>query len=389
LRARRGYAVWHNNCSVWVAMAIISSMTQGRHGLKHSSSAGISAALLGAVKMARLAAMSEEEFGELLKELESGRIFKLLKNSGAVNLVEFPAARYAARKYAGCGLKLSGGDLPELADGKGGLVGLIQRIGQEKFEACFLKDAVLGDVERAEECEITVADAGRLRDFVNRAFIQAEFEGAPEAPAAQVFSAVAGIEIEEGQPVLAFFHREIWKGRYKVDTEKLAQLLPGLDTAERNRVEKLLKRVEFADKRKTTLYRALEILISVQADYLISGDPARRRPLSQKTLARNLDVDASIINRLVSNKSLQLPWGLEAPMEVLLPSSKKVNLDRLYLLASENPSLSDEALRAELKVRHGIELSRRSVAQYRKDLGVQSAGRRPAGYTQEKDTNNE
>ncbi|HBA60373.1 MAG TPA: hypothetical protein DCZ92_06080, partial [Elusimicrobia bacterium] len=231
----------------------------------------------------------------------------------------------------------------------------------------------------AEECDISVADAGRLRDFVNRAFIQAEFESAPEAPAAQVFSAVAGIELEDGAPVLAFFNREIWKGRYKVDTEKLAQLLPGLDQAERNRVEKLLKRVEFADKRKTTLYRALEILISVQADYLTSGDPARRRPLSQKTLAKNLEVDASVINRLISNKSLQMPWGVEAPMEVLLPSSKKVNLDRLYLIALENPSLSDEALRAELKARHGIELSRRSIAQYRKDLGMQSAGRRAPG----------
>ena len=361
-------------------MAIISNtMTPNRPRLTHSTSARISAALLGALKMAQMAAMSEDEFAVMLKELEGGRVFQLLKTSGALNLSEFPAARYAARKYAGYGLKLSGGDLPELADGNGDLVQLMQRVGQEKFEACFLKDAVLSDVERAEECDISVADAGRLRDFVNRAFIQAEFESAPEAPAAQVFSAVAGIELEDGAPVLAFFNREIWKGRYKVDTEKLAQLLPGLDQAERNRVEKLLKRVEFADKRKTTLYRALEILISVQADYLTSGDPARRRPLSQKTLAKNLEVDASVINRLISNKSLQMPWGVEAPMEVLLPSSKKVNLDRLYLIALENPSLSDEALRAELKARHGIELSRRSIAQYRKDLGMQSAGRRAPG----------
>ncbi len=348
------------------------------HGFKFTASAGArtSASLLGALKMAQLAGMSEEEFEKYLKELEGGRVFQLLKTSGVINLSEFPAARYAARQYAGYGLKLSVGDLPELADGAGDLVALIQGVGQEKFEACFLKDAVMSDIERAEECDITVADAERLRDFVNRAFIQAEFEGAVEAPAVKVFSAVAGIELKDGEPLLAFFHREIWKGRYKVDSDKLAQLLPGLEPAERSRVEKMLKKIEFADKRKTTLYRALEILLNVQADYLATGEPGRRRPLSQKTLAKNLEVDASVINRLVSNKSIQMPWGMEAPLSVLLPSSKAVNLERLYSIAAEKPELSDEKLRVELKTRHGVDLSRRSVAQYRKDLSLAASGDR-------------
>ena len=150
----------------------------------------------------------------------------------------------------------------------------------------------------------------------------------------------------------------------------------GLDLAERERVEKLLRKVEFADKRKTTLYRALEILLSVQEDYLVSGEPGRRRPLSQKTLAKNLEVDPSVLNRMVSNKSIQMPWGMEAPMSVLLPSSKQVNLERLYAIAAEKPELSDEKLRTELKARHGIALSRRSVAQYRKDLSVNCSGKR-------------
>ena len=341
-----------------------------------SSGARTSASLLGALKMAQMAAMSEEEFSKLLKEMEGGRVFQLLKTSGALTLSEFPSARYAARKYAGYGLNLAAGDLPELADGKGDLVALIQGIGQEKFEACFLRDAVMSDIQRAEECDITVKDAERLRDFVNRAFIQAEFESPAQAPAAKVYSAVAGIEIKDGEPELAFFHREIWKGRYKVDGEKLADLLQGLDLEERARAERTLKKIEFADKRKTTLYRALEILVSVQADYLVSGEPGRRRPLSQKTLAKNLEVDASVINRLVSNKSIQMPWGMELPMAALLPTSKQVNLERLYAIAAEQPALSDERLRTELRSRHGVDLSRRSVAQYRKDLSLAAAGAR-------------
>jgi len=341
-----------------------------------SSKAKTSTAMMGALKMAQMAQMPEEEFEILLKELESGRFFDLLKASGAITLSEFPSARYATRRYAGYGLKLSCGDLPELSDGKGDLVGLMQKIGQERFENCFLRDASMGDVERAEECDITVDDAARLRDFVDRAFIQAQFEGATDAPATKVFSAVAGIEIENGRPVLAFFHREVWKGCYKVDGEKLSALLSGLPDPERAGIEKVLKKMEFADKRKTTLYRALEILIGAQADYLVSGEPEQRRPYLQKTLAKELGVDLSVLNRLVSNKSIQLPWGTEAAMSLLLPSAKKINLDKIYTLAVENPELNDEALRAELKMRHGVELSRRSVAQYRKDLALAHRRRR-------------
>ncbi len=340
-------------------------------GLGHSVSGRSSLAFIGAMKLAQMAEMSEDEFEILLKKIEDNRFFQLLKASGAVHLAEFPSARYASRLYAGYGLKLSSGDLPELADGKGDLVGLIQGIGQEKFEACFLKDAVMSDVERAEECDITVSGAARLRDFVNRAFIQAEFEGKAVAPDSKVFSAVAGIEIENGVPVLAFFHREIWKGRYKVDGEKLSEILKDLPKPEQNGVDKLLKRMDLVEKRKSTLYHTLEILISTQADYLLSGESGRRRPLSQKTLANNLEVHSSVLNRLISNKSIQMPWGTEAPISVLLPSSKAVNLERLYAIAVENPEMTDTELCAELKARHGVELSRRSVAQYRKDLSLE------------------
>ena len=340
------------------------------HKFGFSHSARTKAAAMGAMKLAQMAKMSEEEFESFLKKIEDNRFFKLLKASGAVSLAEFPNARYAAKKYAGYGLKMSAGGLPELADGACDLVGLIQGIGQKKFEACFLKDAVMSDVERAEECEIAVKDAARLRDFVNRAFIQAEFESAPEAPASKVFSAVAGIELENGKPVLAFFHREIWKGRYKVDGEKLSEALKGLPASEQTAVEKLVRRMELADKRKSTLYRALEIVMERQADYLLTGEPVRRSPLPQKVLAAELEVHPSVLNRLISNKSIELPWGTEAPVSVLLPSSKAINLERLYAIAVENPELTDTELCAELKIRHGVELSRQSIVQYRKDLSL-------------------
>ncbi len=344
--------------------------------LTHGAAATASAIIQGRLKLAGLMEMSEEDFEKQLKELEVSRLFTLLKTSGVVNLAEFPSARYAARNFAGYGLRLSAGGLPELSDGQGDLVELMHRIGQDNFEACFLKDTGETDVQKAQVCGITKEDAARLRDFVNRAFIQAEFEGTSAPLPEKVFSAVAGIDLEDGSPVLAFFNREVWKGRYRVNREKLAQYAGSLSGADGHKIENLLKRLEFTDQRKTTLYRALELLISVQADFLTSGEPSRRRPLSQRTLAKNLGVDTSVLNRLVSNKSVQMPWGVEAPMATLLPSSKDVNKERLYSLASGNPDVSDAELALELKKKHGVKLSRRSIAQYRKELSLGGKGKR-------------
>ena len=32
---------------------------------------------------------------------------------------------------------------------------------------------------------------------------------------------MAGIAVDEGRPTLGFFHREVWKGRYRVDEEMM------------------------------------------------------------------------------------------------------------------------------------------------------------------------
>ncbi|MEK9145089.1 MAG: hypothetical protein AAB339_05725, partial [Elusimicrobiota bacterium] len=63
----------------------------------------------------------------------------------------------------------------------------------------------------------------------------------------------------------------------------------------------------------------------------------------------------------------------EAPMKALLPSAKALALERLAALVTERPGSSDEGLRRELASRWQIRLSRRSIAQYRKDLGLPSS----------------
>jgi len=327
----------------------------------------MSMSLQGRLKLAHLFAMPERELAALVAKLEANPLFARLRSAGVLSVHPFPKAYFTARRFAGWGLRTSTAGLPELVDGNCDLVALIRKVGQQRFEACLLKDAAMTDAARAARCGVTAAEAEKLRRFIDRAYMQEEFER-PSAAPAKVFSAVAGIGLEDGKPMIAFFNREIWKGRYSIDEDKLSGQLRDLPPVQAARLDAYLKRLRFIDQRKTTLYRLLEALVAGQADYLASGDPERRQPLTQRALAVALGVDASSINRLVSNKSVQLPWGFDAPLKVLMPSAKAVSLDRLDALVRSRPELSDDGLRQELARRHNIFLSRRSITQYRHDL---------------------
>lgn len=324
----------------------------------------------GAIKLARLLEMSEKEFESRVRQLEADPLFPRLLSAGAVQVQPY-AARLASRKPDGRQLSMSSGGLSELLDGRSGLVELIQRIGQGPFEELFLGDAPLGDAERASACGISTQEAADLRDFVDRAYIQADLQCAPaSAPPPKTYCTVAGIELDGKRPMIAFFNREVWKGRYRLDGGRIAELRRSLSFAAARRLDRMLCQLELLDRRKSTLFRVLETVVDFQSAYLLSGDPADRRPLTQISVAQRIDTTPGVLSRLVSNKSVRLPWGLEAPLASLMPSSKRLLLDRVDELVAEHPAYSDQRLGEELSRRFGTRLSRRSIAQYRQDLGL-------------------
>ena len=342
------------------------------------AAARAAASLQGYLKLARLLEAPESELAEAVKRAEATPFFQRLLAERVVRVDPFPKARFAARRFGGWGLRTSSEGLSKLLDGRDELLELIRGIGQEEFEACFLNGEGLTDAERARRCSIRSADCARVRAFLDKVYIQEELEGPAAAAPAKTFSAVAGISVEHGKAVLAFFNRDIWKGRYAVDEARLSELLRRVPPADARRLDALLKRLSHIDRRKSTLYRVLEEVVAEQAAYLVSGDPGARRPFSQKSLAERVESSPSVVNRLIANKSVQLPWGMEAPLKAFLPSAKSLLRDRLHDLAVENPRLSDEDLRRALAEDGGVLLSRRSIAQYRADLGLGRRGERAA-----------
>lgn len=323
------------------------------------------------IKLARLLELPEEDFAGRVRELEGDVLFRRLIHAKVISVQPYAGAGFMAQRFGGWGLRTASDGIPAALDGQGDLAQLLQKVGEKVFQECFLSDEGYSDEERARLCRISKEEAGRLRELVNSLYVQAEFDGAASSAApAKTYSAVAGITVEKGKPRLAFFNRQIWKGRYQVDEDKSRRMLESLPVAEARRLEGFLRDLGLLDRRKSTLYRVLEALIEAQAQFFVSGEPGKRRALTQRELSDKLDITPSVLNRLISNKSIQLPWGLEAPMKTLLPSRKSLIRDRLYDLVHAYPDATDENLCRKIDRLYGVELSSRSIAQYRVELGI-------------------
>jgi len=346
----------------------------------HSTSPSIHAQM----KLSRLMEMPEREFEARVRNLEEQELFRRLRSLGVISQHSYANARFGVPRMSGFELRSSGASLSDALDGNGELVSLIRRVGQERFEECFLRGDELSSEERAEQCGISIEETRQLTEMIDRLYVQAEFETtAADVSSEPSFSMVAGIELEAKRPVLSFFNRELWQGRYRVDESRRAEVFAALDRKDATSAARVLAELEFLELRKSTLYKVLETLIDAQASFLNAGDPIRRVPLTQRAVAARVGIEPSTLNRLISNKSVQLPWGLQAPLKVFMPSAKLLARDQLYDIAVALPEASDSTLSAEMSRVHGLRLSRRSIAQYRKELGLQGSGWRglPLGAT--------
>lgn len=330
--------------------------------------------MAGRLYLARLLAMDDETYAHEMGKLEADPRFTRLKAAGVVSLAPFSKAAYAARRFPGWRLGAPAEGAAELLDASSPEALLLRRVGAARFKDCFLEGSGLSRAEKARRSGLTPAEAGRLEDFLTRLWVREELAGPAPAAPAKGFSTVAGFVVEGGRPALRFFNREAWKGRWKVDPAGLRALAAD-SPSEAEALRRFSERLIHTDKRKTTLLRVLEALLEAQKGYLLSGDPAKLAALTQRSVAAAVGADPSVVNRLAANKAVALPWGTEAPLKALMPSSKSLAKGVVAALAERNPGLSDEELRAEL-VRSGVVLSRRSVAQYRAELGLGGRGRR-------------
>lgn len=142
--------------------------------------------------------------------------------------------------------------------------------------------------------------------------------------------------------------------------------------------------IHSVDQRRSTLMRCARCIVDWQEDFFRRG-PGHLRPMLLADAAAELEIHESTVSRAVKDKYLQCSHGL-FPLGYFFSrsvgadgsaSQEQVKQLLRELIDREDKAhpLSDQKL-AQLMETHGIELSRRTIAKYRGELGIPSTSGR-------------
>ena len=155
------------------------------------------------------------------------------------------------------------------------------------------------------------------------------------------------------------------------------------ETKEKRQIQDAYQRasmfIEVLKQRQETLFNTMSAIVQCQREYFMSGDERDLKPLGQQQIADMIGKDVSVVSRAVSNKYVQLPWGVKSlksffSEDINGASRHEVYDDLRKIVDAEDKAhpLSDDALCERLKAM-GYKLERRTVAKYRDALDIPSS----------------
>jgi len=334
------------------------------------------------IEQANLLEMPDDEFHGLIIEIEQSPFFKkLCQRAKLIRYQRFPRTDISSSFYqlkeevvADKGFL----DVDSLLLNKEHLVRQIQRLGLEKFNRYFLfAESALTLEEIATECDLDVSEVRKINSLIDEFSIMSEFYHPSSVASGSIrYSKVASVEKDGEGFVIGYFSAALARGRYSIDYERFEELQAAGAFAEDEvkEAKKLFRKLELINSRKETLSQILQSIMAKQALYLESGDLRALMPLSQKELAQEIGIAPSSVSRAIRDKSIDTPWGQEIPLKHFFPRPKKFKKELLRrLIETDNELPSDEAIRVKFWEKFGVAISRRSVANLRKELKFPAA----------------
>ncbi len=329
------------------------------------------------MEQANLLEMPEDEFHRLITGIEQSPLFKkLYQKEKLIRYQRFPRTDISSSFYQlEEELVADKGSLniDSLLLNKEHLVRQIQKVGLEKFKRYFLfPQSGMTLEEIARECDLDVSEVRKINSLIDEFSIMSEFYHPSNVTLGGIhYSKVASVEKDGEGFVIGYFSVTFARGRYSINYERFEEIkAAGAFTAtEVKEARQLFKRLELINSRKDILSQILQNIIDKQALYFESGDLRSLLPLSQKELAKKIGVAPSSVSRAIKGKSIDTPWGEEIPLKHFFPRPRRFRRELLReLLETDKEFPSDEAIRVKLWERFGVAISRRSVANLRKEL---------------------
>lgn len=336
-------------------------------------------ALLGRLRMADWIEMPEREFATEIARLEKDPLFQKLffgetEHRSAIRRQRWPRGALSGSFYEVNESVVAGGErvkVEEILGEKGKVLGLIRKMGREAFERYFVHaDEPLTLAEIGKRTGLAEEDVRAIHEVLLEIGAQEEFQGPLKSESGRAYACLARLTLEDGAaPSFEFLTPHWARGLYQVRYDLLEDWKrQSLSPDERRKLPRLLKRIETLNLRQNTLYRILESVSGLQADFLGCGDTARRRPISLRQLAHRLSLAPSTVSRALSGRSVRMPWGQEMPLIELVPGRRRVVKELVGRWLEAGVKATDAELAGRLKEEHAIRVSRRTVNAVRHSL---------------------
>ena len=204
------------------------------------------------------------------------------------------------------------------------------------------------------------------------------------APAAPALRPEVRVKLEsDGQPVVELVRGVLPGVHVDRDLESLARDRAA-DRATRSwlrpRVDEARRVLDAVRQRQETLLLVAAAAVRHQRAWLAGGEDGLRS-LTMTALAEELGLATSTVSRAVAGKALDTPRGVLPLRSLFRSEGPAPGIDRTdararvgALVAAEDPRepLSDDAI-AERLAGEGLRLARRTVAKYRRELGLGSS----------------
>jgi RNA polymerase sigma-54 factor len=249
-----------------------------------------------------------------------------------------------------------------------------------------LEDLAVGKLQRiATRMKITPSRVQELADMLKTLDPKPgrRFSGSGE-----IRYIVPDVVIEEIQGEFIILVNDVTVPRLGINQTYRKALSQTSESETRKFVEQKLNAaawlIRSIEQRRMTLYKVANAIVRKQEDFLRKGIQFLK-PLTLKDIAEEVGVHESTVSRATANKYVQTPRGIfefKFFFASGLGSEQGVTTEGIKqtlkeLIATENTKspYSDQKL-SELLKDKGMEISRRTVAKYRDELGIPSTALR-------------
>ena len=153
----------------------------------------------------------------------------------------------------------------------------------------------------------------------------------------------------------------------------------------KDKINQAMFLIKSIEQRKNTLYKVLECLVDKQKEFFKFGKQ-HIRPLTLKEVAEIIKVHESTVSRAVKDKYVLTSFGT-IKIKDLFASGVSSNDDDMATIKIKNEikkitneenkekPLSDQAI-SDILAKNNMNISRRTVAKYREELGIKSSSMR-------------